>query len=117
VRDVQTRAGVLGDCGTAVRETVNATKVCYGEDEALALLCGIEKLIAAKGACESFACIGLRREPRKFRKTLNNEIRWVPLQAMGSTGLWALGLVSRRTHQTHVLPLPEVRRVPLRERE
>jgi hypothetical protein len=32
-----------------VTETVNATKVRYGEDDALKLLHGIEKLIVAKG--------------------------------------------------------------------
>jgi hypothetical protein len=41
----------LGQCHTAVTETVNATKVRYGEDDALKLLHGIEKLIVAKEAC------------------------------------------------------------------
>ena len=35
--------------GAAVKETVNATQVRYDTDDALALLAGIDTLIAAKG--------------------------------------------------------------------
>jgi arsenate reductase-like glutaredoxin family protein len=41
--------GFLGQCHTSVTETVNGTKIRYGKTEALKLLKGIEKLIAAKG--------------------------------------------------------------------
>ncbi len=47
--------GFLGQAGTEVKERVNASKLRYGEDEALALLTGIDRLIAAKGKkLESF---------------------------------------------------------------
>jgi arsenate reductase-like glutaredoxin family protein len=36
-------------CGTAVTETVDATKVRYGTADALKLLAGVDKLIAMKG--------------------------------------------------------------------
>lgn len=41
--------GFLGPAGTDVKETVDANKVRMGDDEALALLDGIDKLIAMKG--------------------------------------------------------------------
>jgi arsenate reductase-like glutaredoxin family protein len=41
--------GFLGTIGIQVTETVNGTKIRFAEDEALALLNGIEKLIAVKG--------------------------------------------------------------------
>ena len=41
--------GFLGQCSAIVAETVDAAKVRYGEAEALKLLRGIEKLVAAKG--------------------------------------------------------------------
>ena len=41
--------GFLGQESVDVAETVNATKVRYGEAEALALLKGIDTLVAAKG--------------------------------------------------------------------
>jgi arsenate reductase-like glutaredoxin family protein len=41
--------GFLGHCSANVTETVNAAKVRYSETEALKLLKGIEKLLAAKG--------------------------------------------------------------------
>jgi len=41
--------GFLGHFDTIVTETVDATKVRYDERDALTLLSGIEKLIAAKG--------------------------------------------------------------------
>jgi arsenate reductase-like glutaredoxin family protein len=41
--------GFLGQESATVVETVDATKVRYGEDEALALLNGIDTLIAVKG--------------------------------------------------------------------
>jgi arsenate reductase-like glutaredoxin family protein len=41
--------GFLGNASVTVAETVDATKVRYGEAEALALLDDIDTLIAAKG--------------------------------------------------------------------
>jgi arsenate reductase-like glutaredoxin family protein len=41
--------GFLGEIGIGVIETVNATKIRYGKDDALALLKGIDKLIVTKG--------------------------------------------------------------------
>lgn len=41
--------GFLGRTSVAVVEIVNAAKVRYGEDQALALLNGIETLVATKG--------------------------------------------------------------------
>jgi arsenate reductase-like glutaredoxin family protein len=41
--------GFLGQTAVTVAETVNATKVRYGEPEALALLADVDTLIAAKG--------------------------------------------------------------------
>ena len=41
--------GFLGQESVTVAETVDATKVRYDEDDALALLDGIDTLIAAKG--------------------------------------------------------------------
>jgi arsenate reductase-like glutaredoxin family protein len=41
--------GFLGQESVTVAETVDATKNRYGEKEALALLAGIDTLIAAKG--------------------------------------------------------------------
>jgi arsenate reductase-like glutaredoxin family protein len=41
--------GFLGHFDTIVTETVDATKVRYDERDALTLLNGVEKLIAAKG--------------------------------------------------------------------
>ncbi|HEY1189331.1 MAG TPA: ArsC family (seleno)protein, partial [Gemmata sp.] len=41
--------GFLGSKSVTIVETVNATKVRYGEAEALALLGGVDTLIAAKG--------------------------------------------------------------------
>jgi arsenate reductase-like glutaredoxin family protein len=45
----QKAQGFLKQHPVAVAETVNATKVRYGEVEALALLSGIDTLVAAKG--------------------------------------------------------------------
>src|ERR1700676_523769 len=45
----QNGQGFLGPAGTEVKETVNATKIRIGADEALKLLKGVEKLVAAKG--------------------------------------------------------------------
>lgn len=45
----QKAQGFLGPRSVAVTETVNATKIRYGEHEALALLEGIDTLIATKG--------------------------------------------------------------------
>jgi arsenate reductase-like glutaredoxin family protein len=42
--------GFLGPAGTEVRETVDASKVRISPDDALALLDGIDLLIAMKGA-------------------------------------------------------------------
>src|SRR5438552_1210958 len=41
--------GFLGPAGTDVKETVDANKTRLGDDEALALLDGIDRLIAMKG--------------------------------------------------------------------
>ena len=45
----QKAQGFLGQAGTTVTETVNATKVRFGPKDALKLLDGIDTLIAAKG--------------------------------------------------------------------
>src|SRR5437879_6514755 len=45
----QKAQGFLGQEAVTVTETVNATKTRYGEDDVLALLDGIDTLIAAKG--------------------------------------------------------------------
>src|SRR5690349_6459434 len=45
----QKAQGFLEQQPVAVAETVNATKVRYGEDEALALLDGVDTFIATKG--------------------------------------------------------------------
>jgi len=41
--------GYLGNAGSSVKETVNANKTKLGPKEALALLDGIDKLVAMKG--------------------------------------------------------------------
>lgn len=41
--------GFLGQESVTVTETVNATKIRYGEEDALKLLDGVDRLIAAKG--------------------------------------------------------------------
>lgn len=52
----------LVPAGTAVRETVNATKTRIGPDEALKLLAGVERLVAMKGKkVEVFDLIGTAR--------------------------------------------------------
>lgn len=45
----QKARGFLGQAGTQVRETVNATKTRLGRDDALKLLTGVDRLIAARG--------------------------------------------------------------------
>src|SRR5918994_247569 len=45
----QKARGFLGQAGTPVRETVNATKTRLGRDDALKLLTGVDRLIAARG--------------------------------------------------------------------
>ncbi|AWM35640.1 hypothetical protein GobsT_66770 [Gemmata obscuriglobus] len=45
----QKAQGFLGSESVPVTEAVNAAKVRYGADEALALLDGVETLVAAKG--------------------------------------------------------------------
>ena len=45
----QRARGYLGACEIAARETVDATKVRIGPAEALKLLAGVERVIAAKG--------------------------------------------------------------------
>ena len=42
--------GFLGPAGTIVKETVDATKVRLGPDDALALLDGLDTMIAMRGA-------------------------------------------------------------------
>ena len=41
--------GFLGPAGTKVKQTVDATKTRIGRDEAMELLAGVGKLVAAKG--------------------------------------------------------------------
>lgn len=45
----QKAQGFLGQAGTAVHESVNATKTRMGRDEALQLLVGMARLVAARG--------------------------------------------------------------------
>ncbi len=45
----QRARGYLGECELSARETVNATKVRISPDEALKLLAGLDRVIAAKG--------------------------------------------------------------------
>lgn len=45
----QKARGFLGQESVTVTETVNATKVRYDADEAIKLLDGVEKLVAARG--------------------------------------------------------------------